>query len=143
MRPVALRNKLRVHQHVLLPTLTYLLDYAVSRTSAKPIPDFTPLHKDDPSGPKIVDFSVNFIPIRGPSFKSAIHALFFHHPAQFLSLNQTLNEAYKKLALISIEIKKGFYEGEDAKFKLGVRIAAWQNRVAAFRPGRSWCARLC
>ncbi|KAF2105444.1 hypothetical protein BDV96DRAFT_655651 [Lophiotrema nucula] len=71
---------------------------------AEPIPDFVPLYKDDPSGP---------------------------HP-WLLSINQTLNESYKKPAVVSIETKKGFYEEEDARFQLGMWIAAWQNWVAAF-----------
>ncbi|KAF2675584.1 hypothetical protein K458DRAFT_411128 [Lentithecium fluviatile CBS 122367] len=98
----------------------------------KPITDFAPLYKGDPSGPKIVDFSINFVPARGSSLESAIHTL-LHEPPQLLSVNQTLNEAYKKLAVVSIETKEGFYEEEDAKFKLGMWTAAWQNRVATFR----------
>ncbi|KAH8696803.1 hypothetical protein GQ44DRAFT_744453 [Phaeosphaeriaceae sp. PMI808] len=102
-------------------------------TSAKPIPDFAPLYKDDPSGPKIVDFSINLVPAHGSSLESAIHTTLLHEPPQFLSINQTLNEAYKKPAVISIETKKGFCEEEDARFKLGMWVAAWQNRVAALR----------
>ncbi|KAF1971020.1 hypothetical protein BU23DRAFT_510707 [Bimuria novae-zelandiae CBS 107.79] len=101
-------------------------------TLAKPIPDFAPLYKDDPSGPKTVDFSINLATTRGSSLESAIHTL--PHEPPHLSVNQTLNEAYKKPAVVSIDTKKGFYEEEDAKFKLGMWTAAWQNRVAAFRP---------
>ncbi|PZD33510.1 HET domain containing protein, partial [Pyrenophora tritici-repentis] len=90
------------------------------QTSAKPIPDFAPLYKDDPSGPKIVNFSINLVPPYGYSLESAIHALLLHEPPQFLSINQTLNEAYKKPAVISIKTKKGFYKEEDARFKLGM-----------------------
>ncbi|EFQ87754.1 hypothetical protein PTT_16612 [Pyrenophora teres f. teres 0-1] len=102
-------------------------------TSAKPIPNFAPPYKDDPSGPKIVNFSINLVPPYGSSLESAIHGLLLHEPPQFLSINQTLNEAYEKPAAISIETKKGFYEEEDARFKLGMWVTAWQNRVAALR----------
>lgn len=50
-------------------------------------------------------------------------------------INQTLDEAYKKPAVISIATRIGFFEEEDARFKLGIWIVAWQNRIAAFRPG--------
>ncbi|KAF1994405.1 hypothetical protein P154DRAFT_581879 [Amniculicola lignicola CBS 123094] len=91
------------------------------KTSAKPIPDFAPLYKDDPSSPKVVNFSINLVPSCGSSLESAIYTLLLlHEPSQFLSINQTLNEAYKKPAVISIKIKKGFYEEEDARFKLGI-----------------------
>ncbi|PZC88686.1 hypothetical protein A1F96_10892, partial [Pyrenophora tritici-repentis] len=62
-------------------------DSARFETSAKPIPNFAPLYKDNPSGPKIVDFSINLVPPHGSSLESAIHALLLHEPPQFLSIN--------------------------------------------------------
>lgn len=105
----------------------------MSRTSEKPIPDFVPLYNDDPSDPKIFGFSINLLPTPGSSLESAIHTLLLQQPPQFLSINQTLNEAYEQPAVLSIVTKKGFYEEEDARIKLGMWAAAWQNRVAALR----------
>ncbi|PVH92836.1 hypothetical protein DM02DRAFT_619679 [Periconia macrospinosa] len=115
----------KVHDRVLSCALRPFKPHfeSINITSAKPIPNFAPLYKDDPSNPKIVDFSINLVHPRGSRFESAIHSLLHKHP-QFLSINQTFNEAYKKPAVMSIKTKRGFYKKEDARFKLGMWIAA-------------------
>lgn len=134
MRSKTLRTTFRIYQHVCLPQLIHLLNEPVSRTSAKPIPDFVPLYKNDCSGFRIAGFSINFVPTHGSSLESTIHTALLDEPTQFLSINQTLNEAYTQPTVISVVTKEGFYEEEDAKFKLGIWVAAWQNRIAALRP---------
>lgn len=103
------------------------------RTLAKPLKDFAPLYKDNPSDPKIVDFLVTLkLP---PVVANQVRHLLRAVPEEELrTINQTSHTRYEP-AILSIETKRGHNDEEDAKFKLAMWTAAWQNQIDRFTKG--------
>jgi hypothetical protein len=103
------------------------------RTLAKPLKEFAPLYKDDPSDPKIVDFLIALKP--SSAIADQVRHLLRAVPEEELrTINQTSHTRYEP-AVISIETKRGHYDEDDAKFKLAMWTAAWQNQIGRFTKG--------
>ncbi|KAF1996902.1 hypothetical protein P154DRAFT_442288 [Amniculicola lignicola CBS 123094] len=100
------------------------------RTLAKPLKEFTPLYKDNPSDPKIVDFLVTLKP--SSTIADQVRHLLRAVPEEELrTINQTSHTRYDP-AVMSIETKRGYNDEDDAKFKLAMWMAAWQNQISRF-----------
>ncbi|KAH8698130.1 hypothetical protein GQ44DRAFT_718428 [Phaeosphaeriaceae sp. PMI808] len=103
---------------------------SVNVTLAKPLKEFAPLYKGDLSNPKIVDFLITLKP--SSTIADHIRHLLRSVPEEELrTINQTSHTCYEP-AVMSIETKRGHNDEDDAKFKLAMWTAAWQNQIGRF-----------
>ncbi|KAF2243547.1 hypothetical protein BU26DRAFT_407531, partial [Trematosphaeria pertusa] len=108
-------------------------------TTAKPIREFAPSFLDDASDPKVVDFVVCWKP--DADAQSRLNGLLRAQDENLRTINQSLYND-KHPALISIETKRGHNDEDDAKYKLAMWMAAWQNSIARFTAPETRCVPL-